>query len=66
MLDAVYDPWPTPLAAGAARAGCVVVSGLDLLLWQAVDQFELFTGVKAPVGEMRAALSGSGGTRVTD
>jgi shikimate dehydrogenase len=56
VFDAVYDPWPTPLAAAAREAGCAIVSGLDLLLWQAVDQFELFTGVKAPVGEMRAAL----------
>ncbi|GAA2631631.1 shikimate dehydrogenase [Dactylosporangium fulvum] len=57
VFDAIYDPWPTPLAAAAQAAGCAIVSGLDLLLWQAVDQFELFTGVKAPVGEMRAALS---------
>ncbi len=47
--DAIYDPWPTPLAAAAADAGCHIVSGLDLLLTQAVRQFELFTGVDAPV-----------------
>jgi shikimate dehydrogenase len=58
VFDAIYDPWPTPLAAAAQEAGCAIVSGLDLLLWQAVDQFELFTGVKAPVVEMRAALAG--------
>jgi shikimate dehydrogenase len=56
VFDAIYEPWPTPLAAAAQAAGCAIVSGLDLLLWQAVDQFELFTGVKAPVGEMRSAL----------
>jgi shikimate 5-dehydrogenase len=57
LFDAIYDPWPTPLAAAAQAAGCAIVSGLDLLLWQAVDQFELFTGAKAPVASMRAALS---------
>ncbi|MEV6927860.1 shikimate dehydrogenase [Dactylosporangium sp. NPDC051485] len=57
VFDAIYDPWPTPLAAAAKAAGCPIVSGLDLLLWQAVDQFELFTGAKAPVAAMRAALS---------
>jgi shikimate dehydrogenase len=56
LFDALYDPWPTPLAAAAARAGCPVVSGLDLLLAQAVGQFERFTGMPAPVDSMRAAL----------
>jgi shikimate dehydrogenase len=55
-FDAVYDPWPTPLATAAAAAGCQIVSGLDLLLAQALGQFERFTGVAAPVAAMRAAL----------
>ncbi|MFC0005295.1 shikimate dehydrogenase [Micromonospora siamensis] len=56
-FDALYDPWPTPLAASAAAAGCPVVSGLDLLLAQAVGQFEQFTGVPAPRAAMAAALA---------
>lgn len=56
VFDAVYKPWPTPLAASAAAAGCRIVSGLDLLLAQAVHQFEMFTGVRAPVDAMRTAL----------
>jgi shikimate dehydrogenase len=56
VMDALYDPWPTPLAQAAEAAGCRVVSGLDLLLAQAVGQFQLFTGVPAPVEAMRAAL----------
>lgn len=56
LLDVAYHPWPTPLAASAQRAGCRVVSGLDLLLAQAGRQFVLFTGVPAPVAAMRAAL----------
>jgi shikimate dehydrogenase len=57
LFDALYDPWPTPLAAAAGRAGCRIVSGLDLLLAQAVGQFEHFTGVPAPVAAMRTALA---------
>jgi shikimate-5-dehydrogenase len=57
LLDVVYDPWPTALAAAAQTAGCPVVSGLDLLLAQAVGQFEQFTGVRASVPAMRAALA---------
>ncbi|HLU33347.1 MAG TPA: shikimate dehydrogenase [Natronosporangium sp.] len=60
LLDALYHPWPTPLAAAAASAGVRVVSGLELLLAQAVGQFELFTGVTAPVEAMRRALTTSG------
>jgi shikimate dehydrogenase len=57
LFDAIYDPWPTPLAAAAAAHGNPVVSGLDLLLAQALGQFEQFTGVTpAPEAAMRAAL----------
>jgi shikimate dehydrogenase len=53
IFEVVYDPWPTPLAASAGDR--VLVSGLDLLLHQAVLQFEVFTGLGAPVEAMRAA-----------
>ncbi|WP_255545669.1 nicotinate-nucleotide--dimethylbenzimidazole phosphoribosyltransferase [Micromonospora tarensis] len=57
FFDALYDPWPTPLAASAVAAGLRVASGLDLLLAQAVGQFEQFTGVAAPRAAMAAALA---------
>ncbi|MEU8047829.1 shikimate dehydrogenase, partial [Micromonospora echinofusca] len=57
LFDALYDPWPTPLAASAEAAGCRIVSGLDLLLAQAVGQFEHFTGVTAPRAAMAEALA---------
>ena len=55
VFEALYDPWPTPLAAAALASGRVVVSGMDLLVHQAALQFELFTGRPAPVGAMRDA-----------
>jgi len=64
LFDAIYDPWPTPLAAAAAGNGIPVVSGLDLLLAQALGQFEQFTGVvPAPEAAMRAALTAAAGVR---
>jgi shikimate-5-dehydrogenase len=65
LVDVVYDPWPTRLSASAAQAGWRVVSGLDLLLAQAARQFQLFTGVPAPVAAMRQALDGALAQRTT-
>jgi shikimate dehydrogenase len=56
VLDAVYHPWPTPLAAAAERRGLPVATGLDMLLHQAFGQVEQFTGCSAPRREMHAAL----------
>ena len=55
LFDVIYHPWPTPLAA-AGVPGRVTVTGLDMLLHQAFRQFELITGVPAPVQAMRAGL----------
>ncbi|GAA1450568.1 shikimate dehydrogenase [Mycobacterium cookii] len=55
VFEALYDPWPTPLAAAALASGRVLVSGLDLLVHQAALQHELFTGVPAPLDVMREA-----------
>ncbi|MGH3799212.1 MAG: shikimate dehydrogenase [Pseudonocardiaceae bacterium] len=56
LLDVVYAPWPTPLAAAALDAGCRIVSGLAVLLYQAVAQVQLMTGYGAPITAMRQAL----------
>jgi shikimate dehydrogenase len=55
VFDVVYDPWPTALAEAAGAAGLHVISGYELLVHQAVGQFELMTGRQAPVAAMRAA-----------
>lgn len=56
VLDVVYADWPTPLARWAHSRGARVVSGLEMLLYQAVEQVALMTGRTAPVEAMRAAL----------
>jgi shikimate dehydrogenase len=56
VFDVVYDPWPTPLAEQAIERGHTLVTGLDLLLWQAVDQVRAMTGrFDVPVDAMRRA-----------
>ncbi|WP_301546953.1 shikimate dehydrogenase [Gordonia sp. X0973] len=56
LVDAIYDPWPTPLAARVAEHGGTVAGGLVMLLNQAYRQVELFTGRPAPREAMAAAI----------
>ena len=56
VFEVVYEPWPTPLADAAQRSGATLLSGLDLLVAQAVHQAVVMTGRSdAPVGAMRRA-----------
>ncbi|MFC7307691.1 shikimate dehydrogenase [Streptomyces monticola] len=56
LFDVLYDPWPTELAARWSMFGGAVVSGLDLLVHQAVLQVEQMTGCSpAPLDAMRTA-----------
>lgn len=55
VFEATYNQWPTPLVEAAEGGGARVVSGLDLLVHQAVLQFAQFTGQDGPLDAMRAA-----------
>jgi shikimate dehydrogenase len=56
LFDVLYEPWPTELAARWSMFGGAVVSGLDLLVHQAVLQVEQMTGRSpAPLDAMRRA-----------
>ncbi|TDQ01205.1 shikimate dehydrogenase [Labedaea rhizosphaerae] len=64
VLDVIYHPWPTPLAAAVHRRGGRLSTGLDMLLHQAFGQVELFTGRAAPRAAMRDALLAATGNAV--
>lgn len=52
LLDVAYDPWPSALATAWEARGGVVVSGLAMLLHQAVAQVDLFTaGTPRPAAD---------------
>jgi shikimate dehydrogenase len=57
VMDIVYKPVRTPLLEIAAGRGAVAVHGGRMLLHQAAAQFELYTGERAPLDAMNAALS---------
>jgi shikimate dehydrogenase len=42
LLDVAYEPWPSALAAAWAEVGGTVVSGLEMLLHQAIGQVRIF------------------------
>jgi shikimate dehydrogenase len=59
VVDLAYrsDGRPTALVAAARAARCrLVVDGLEALVRQGAASFELWTGLPAPVEEMRRAL----------
>ncbi len=56
VFDVVYNPVETKLLSDAKAKGLIAVSGVDMFINQAAMQFEHFTGVTAPVDEMRRVL----------
>ncbi len=56
VMDIVYNPRETRLLRDARAAGCRIIPGLEMFLYQAVAQFELWTGRPAPADVMRAVL----------
>ncbi|MEC5192180.1 MULTISPECIES: shikimate dehydrogenase [unclassified Arthrobacter] len=45
LLDVAYDPWPSRIASAWQEAGGAVVPGLEMLIYQAVEQVRHFTGL---------------------
>jgi shikimate dehydrogenase len=56
VMDIVYNPVKTQLLADADARGLKTVSGVDMFVNQAVLQFELWTGKKAPREAMRKVV----------
>ncbi len=59
VFDMVYRPQRTRLIREATAAGCTCIPGLEMLLHQAAEQFERWTGQAAPLTVMRDALVGA-------
>ena len=56
VTDAVYAPPKTRFLREAEAAGCVVCSGLGMLLCQGAEAFRLYTGEQMPIDEIKALL----------
>jgi len=56
VFDAVYTPVETRLLRDAADVGATTVDGAWMLVYQGAEAFEIWTGKKAPIEKMNAAL----------
>lgn len=45
LIDVLYHPWPTQLAMHFLQSQARVIGGLELLLWQGIDQIELMSDI---------------------
>lgn len=55
VYDLVYNPTNTRLLREAAAMGCPTIGGLDMLVGQAMEQCQWWTGTRPPAAAMRAA-----------
>ncbi|MFZ4123047.1 MAG: shikimate dehydrogenase family protein [Candidatus Planktophila sp.] len=46
FFDVIYNPWPTEFASAWMKTQSPVISGLDLLIAQGIEQIRLFTETK--------------------
>lgn len=59
VFDAVYSPYETKLLKDAKGKGAQIIHGTEMLLYQGIEQFKLYTGHDAPVEAMRNAIHNS-------
>ncbi|CAB4621332.1 unannotated protein [freshwater metagenome] len=63
FFDVIYNPWPTSFAGAWSKTGAPVLSGLDLLIAQGIEQIRLFTGIDIDVEGLSAHLKRDLGAR---
>jgi len=59
LFDVLYKPWPTLIARRWSDGGGKVISGLELLLYQGIDQINIVYPLGREIidGELRSALN---------
>ena len=56
VYDLVTKPTDTPLICEAKKAGIPAIGGVEMLIAQGARQFEIWTGLEAPIKLMRDSL----------
>ncbi len=52
VVDLVYNPIETPLLLAARKVGATGITGIGMLVHQAALQYQLWTGMGAPIHEI--------------
>jgi shikimate dehydrogenase len=56
VMDIVYQPLETKLLREAKEKGCLTINGLEMLVRQGVAQFEIWTGRRLEIGQIKKDL----------
>ncbi|WP_040196158.1 shikimate dehydrogenase family protein [Candidatus Soleaferrea massiliensis] len=56
VFDIVYNPSVTLLMRQAQEAGCKVIGGMSMLVWQAVAAHEIWDGVRYRTGDINSLI----------
>jgi 3-dehydroquinate dehydratase/shikimate dehydrogenase len=64
VFDLVYNPAETRLIQMARAQGIAVISGVEMFVYQAARQFEIWTGKPAPLELMRNVILRQSGPRM--
>lgn len=56
VMDVIYNPLQTRLLREAEKAGCGLLSGLDMFVHQGAEQIKLWTGQEPPRALMREVV----------
>lgn len=56
VFDAVYAPHKTKFLSDAEKQGATIIYGTEMLLYQGMEQFKLYTGHDAPEDVLRTIL----------
>jgi shikimate dehydrogenase len=57
VFDTVYNPLKTKLLTIAEKNGCGTVNGVEMLLYQGAEQFQIWTGAAFPLESVKSALN---------
>jgi shikimate dehydrogenase len=56
VMDMIYNPLETRLLKDAQEAGCSVISGLPMFIYQGAEQIRIWTGFRPPLDLMKQVV----------